>query len=469
MAEAAKLANRLPQEGLLAEYKPPAGVFDEMVAPDGVLRAPWEQFIGGVTRTGATGLAQQSERVKRLLRESGVTYNAIGAPLGPDRPWELDPLPMLFDKVAWESLAGALVQRATLLNLILADVYGPQRLVREGVLPPAMVFDSPGYLLPCHGIRTPDEAYLCLYAAHLARQPDGNWMVINDRTQGPSGTGYTLENRIAVSRALRHDFESLHIERLAPFFISLQERLASMAPGKPENPRVVLLSPGVRSPTFFEDGYMARYLGYALVEGGDLTVRGNKVYLKTLGGLLPVDVILRRIPDRDCDPLELEPNSPFGTAGLIQAFRDGEVAVGNAIGSGFLEAPALAAFLPAACRLLMGEELACSSVPTWWCGDEQSRGYVEANIDNLVVRHAFKRRTSPPVVGGELTGDQRQQLIEQIRRRPEHYIAQEHIERSTAPVWNGRSVAPWQIRTAHICRGGARWISDHARRIGADV
>ncbi len=445
MGEAASLPNHLPRDGLLAGYQPLAGVYDEMVAPSGLLRSPWEQFIGGVNRAGVAGLVQRAEQVKRLLRENGVTYNVVGAPQGPDRPWELDPLPLLFDKPAWQALAEALAQRALLLNLVLADVYGPQRLVREGVLPPAIVFEHPGYLLPCHGITPPDGAFLCLYAAHLARQPDGQWLVITDRTQGPSGTGYTLENRIAVSRALRNDFEMLHIERLAPFFIALRERLVLLAPGQRENPRVVLLSPGVRSPTSFEDGYMARYLGYTLVEGADLTVRGNAVYLKTLGGLLPVDVILRRIPDGDCDQLELEPNSPFGTAGLVQSLRDGAVVVANAIGSGFLEAPALAAFLPAACRLLLDEDLRCPSVPTWWCGNSDDLKYVEANLEHLIVRHALKRRGSPPIAAGKLTSDQQRQLMEQIRRRPEHYVAQQPVERSTAPVWKGRGVQPGRL------------------------
>jgi len=448
MGEAVKLSNQLPAEGLLADYRPPAGVFDEMVTSARLLRSPWQQFIGGVNRAGATGLAQRTEQVRRLLREGGVTYNVLGTPQGPDRPWELDPLPILFDREAWQPLAEALRQRATLLNLILGDVYGPQRLVREGVLPPEAIFEHPGYLLPCQSIRLPEEAYLCLYAAHLARQPDGQWMVLNDRTQGPSGTGYTLENRIAISRTLRQDFETLHIQRLAPFFIAMQECLVSLSCRHPDNPRVVLLSPGNSSPTFFEDGYMARYLGYTLVQGGDLTVRGDSVYLKTLGGLLPVDVILRRIPDRDCDPLELEANSPFGTAGLVQSLRNGQVVIANAIGSGFLEAPLLGAFLPAACRLLLGQDLQCQSQPTWWCGDAESMQYVESNLNELIVRHAFKRRTLP-ILGAQLTGDQQRQLMEQIRRRPSQFIAQKPVERSTAPVWTGSKIEPWraELRT----------------------
>ena len=350
----------------------------------------------------------------------------------------------MFDQQSWQPLADALRQRATLLNLILADVYGPQRLIQEGVLPPAVVFEHPAYLLPCHGIQPPDQTYLFLYAAHLARQPDGQWMVLNDRTQGPSGMGYTLENRISISRTLRQDFETLHIQRLAPFFKAIQERLLSLAPRHRENPRIVLLSPGNSSPTFFEDGYMARYLGYTLVQGADLTVRGNSLFLKTLGGLLPVDVILRRIPDRDCDPLELEPSSSFGTAGLVQSIRDGEVAIANAIGSGFLEAPALAAFLPAACRLLLDQELQCPSQPTWWCGNGESLRYVEANLNQLLVRHAFNRRASP-ISGAQLTRDQQRQLMEQIRRVPTQFVAQKPVERSTAPVWNSGKIEPWRL------------------------
>jgi len=452
--EADTLLNVLPRDGVLAGYQPPSDVFDEMVAPDGQLRSPWEQFITSVRASGPEGLALRSEQVKRLLRESGVTYSAIGAPQGPDRPWELDPLPLLFDKRAWQPLADAVLQRATLLNMILADIYGPQRLIRAGVLPPAILYQHPGYLLPCQGLRQPDDTFLSLYAAHLARQPDGQWLVLTDRTRGPSGTGYTLENRLAVSRTLRHDFETLHIERLAPFFIALRERLQAIAPSHRENPRIVLLSPGVSSPTFFEDGYMARYLGYTLVEGGDLTVRGSTVYLKTLGGLLPVDVILRRIPDESCDPLELDSGSTFGTAGLMQALRDGEAVIANAVGSGFLEAPALAAFLPAACRLLLSEELRCPSVPTYWCGQREGLQYVEAHLDQLIVRHAFARRAAP-ISAGSLTHDQRQQLLAQIRRRPEQYVAQEPVERSTAPVWNGKGIAAWRVELRTFAVAGS--------------
>ena len=267
-------------------------------------------------RLGAAGLDQRREQARRLLRENGVTYNVYGAPQGPDRPWELDPLPLVISHEEWDRLSQALAQRVTVLNAVLADLYGPQQLIARGVLPPELVFAHPGFLVPCHGLKVPADVYLHLYAGHIVRGPDGGWVVVADRTQGPSGAGYAVENRVIMSRILPQDFHALYVERLASFFIALRETLLSIAPRNRDNPRVVLLSPGTRSATYFEDGYLGRYLGYSLAEGGDLTVRGSQVFLKTLGGLLPVDVILRRVPDEEADPLELKADSSVRRAGL---------------------------------------------------------------------------------------------------------------------------------------------------------
>ncbi len=237
---------------------------------------------------------------------TAASYRALPAfRIVPTTLWELDPLPLLVAKRQWDPLASALTQRVQLLNLILADLYGPQNLVRAGLIPPELVFGQRGFLLPCHGVAPPRNVFLHLYAGHLVRGPEGGWSVYADYTQGPPGAGLALENRIVTSRILPIDFHSLHVERLAGFFITLRDTLQSLSVQRSDNPRVVLLSPGPRSPSYFEDAYLARYLGYTLVEGGDLTVRGTNVYLKTLGGLLPVDAILRRMHDEEADPLEL--------------------------------------------------------------------------------------------------------------------------------------------------------------------
>jgi len=430
--------------GIVQHYAPP-DPFDEMLDATRAFRPGWQRFASGLDGLGATGLASRADQLRRLLRENGVTYNVYGAPQGPDRPWELDPLPLLFGRQEWQALAEGLVQRAMLLDRIAADVYGPQKLLRSGLLPPELVFGHTGFLLPCHGLKPPQDRFLHLYAAHLARAADGGWLVLADRTQGPSGAAYAVENRIVISRTLPDEFHNLYVERLASFFMQLRESLWSLSPRPVDNPRVVLLSPGPRSNTYFEDSYLARYLGFTLVEGGDLTVRGTNVFLKTLGGLLPVDVILRRVADEDCDPLELKPDVWHGVPGLVQAVRSGQVTVANALGSGWLEAPGLMAFLPTVCQHLLGEPLRLPSVPTWWCGRREDLQYVEAEFDRLVIRPSMQHRAAKPIVCAELSAEQRAELLARIHDKPENYVAQTQVARSSAPVWTGGSLQPWHV------------------------
>ncbi len=433
------------QEPNLCQGYQPTGRFDEMLDSAGRVRPDWQRFATGLNALGPSGLAQRADQVRRFLRENGVTYNVYGAPQGPDRPWELDPLPLLIGPQEWQWLSQALAQRARLLDRIAADVYGPQTLLRRGLLPPELIFGHSGFLFPCHGLKPPQDVYLHLYASHLARDDQGRWLTLADRTQGPSGAGYAIENRLIISRTLPDEFQNLYVERLASFFMQLRESLWALSPRAVDNPRVVLLSPGPRSNAYFEDAYLSRYLGFTLVEGGDLTVRGTQVYLKTLGGLEQVDVILRRLADEDCDPLELKPDAWFGVPGLVQAVRSGAVSVANALGSGWLEAPALMAFLPAICQQLLGEPLQLPSVPTWWCGSGEGLAYVESHLDELVIRPAIQHRAAQPIVAAELNSADRETLRQRIRQKPAHFVAQSHIVRSTSPVWLGNSLQPWHV------------------------
>ena len=434
-----------PAGEITSHYLTPAMIFDEMKGADGKIRPAWSRLVQSLNEDGASGWARRSDQTRHLLRENGVTYNVYGASKDLERPWELDPVPLMMPIAEWQPLADSVKQRARLLNRVLADVYGPQDLLKSGVLPPNALFEHPGYLLPCAGIEPPAGIFVHWYAAQLARDSRGNWIALGDRSQGPSGAGYAVENRIVISRTLPEQFQELNVVRLASFFMALQNTLASLARNHRDNPRVVLLSPGPRSSRYFEDVYLARYLGYTLVEGGDLTVRGDGVYLKTLGGLLSVDVIIRRMGDGQCDPLELNPNSPAGIPGLLQVVRDGQVAVANALGSGFLEAPILQAYLPAACRFLLGEELQLPSVPTWWCGNAEDLKYVEANLDRLVIRPAYRHHNVKVWIGANLKGDDRAALLATIRQRPTYFVAQEPIVGSTAPVWNGNQLQPWHV------------------------
>jgi uncharacterized circularly permuted ATP-grasp superfamily protein/uncharacterized alpha-E superfamily protein len=445
MSISIRAAESSRSENLFSNYSPLPGSYDELLDEHGQVRESWRQFAAALQAMGSQGLGQRFEQARRLLRENGIVQGVTGIPHGGDRHWELDPLPLLLVKREWDSLAAALAQRAQLLNLILADLYGPQSLIREGLIPPELVFGQRGFLLPSHGVVVPNNAFLHLYASHVVRGVDGNWSVYADYTQGPPGAGLALENRIVTSRVLPTDFHSLHVERLAGFFITFRDMLQSLSLQRSDNPRVVLLSPGPRSPSYFEDAYLARYLGYTLVEGGDLTVRGTSVCLKTLGGLLPVDVILRRMHDEEADPLELRAESMCGVAGLVQAARSGQVVVANALGSGLLEASALMAFLPAICRHQLGEELKLPSVPTWWCGCDEDWSYIQAHFHEMVIRPAIPSRSHGPVDTALLDRQQCAELLQSVSQHRAAYAAQARVNRSTAPVFVNGRVEAWPI------------------------
>ena len=424
------------------DYKCSTSAYDEMTTADGQFRPHWLTFAQQIKAIGLAELRHRWNEAKHLIRENGVTYNVYGDPQGMDRPWELDPIPLLIapsDAVAIES---GLVQRATLLDLILADLYGPQQLLSGGLLPPELIFGHPKFLRPCHNLKVVGDRYLHLYAADVGRSPDGSFLVLADRTQAPSGAGYALENRLVFSRMLPETFRDCQVQRLASFFRTVRETLRSIAPHDRDNPRVVLLTPGPYNETYFEHAYLARYLGYMLVEGSDLTVRDNRVYLKLLGGLQPVDVILRRLDDDYCDPLELRRDSFLGVPGLVQVIRAGNVAMANALGSGLMESPAMLAYLPALSRHLLGEDLKLSSVPTWWCGDPTSMNHVVANLHRMVIKPTFGSGLFDPIFGEELTSEGRLALVEKIRDRPMNFVGQEQLELSSAPVLSGDTLSP---------------------------
>ena len=427
---------------LFAGYAGLPGVYDEMVPAEGGLRPHWNQFVSSLDRLGRDELALRWENARRNIREHGVTYNVYGDPQGMDRPWELDLMPLVIPSSDWRKIEAGLTQRARLFNLILADLYGPQRLLRENYLPPALVYASPNFLRPCCGLPIPKQIYLHLHAADLTRSPDGQWWVIADRTQAPSGAGYALENRIVLSRTFPEEFRNCRVQRLASFFARQRDTLRSLAARNCDNPSVVLLTPGPYNETFFEHDYLARYLGFTLVEGGDLTVRDRKVFLKTLEGLRPIDVILRRVDDTFCDPLELRGDSVLGVAGLVEVVRAGQVAIANALGSCLIESPAFMAFMPGLCRRLLGEELKLPSLATWWCGQEKELQYVIDHLDRIVVKPAFGSRTRQPFFGSKMGTKERAEMAAEIRRHPNDFVGQEEAMLSTSPVWSNGAAEP---------------------------
>jgi len=443
------------ESGFVQGYAAQPGSPDEMVDSSGALRPHWAPFVKLLDDLGPAEQRRRWDQARALIHENGITHNVYGDPHGLDRPWSLDFVPLLIPSLEWDGLAAGLAQRARLLDRLLADLYGPAETVRSGLLPAELVFANPGFLRPCHGIEPPTGRWLHLYAADLVRTPSGGFEVLSDRTQSPSGAGYTLENRIVLSRVLPSIFRQCNVRRLAPFFGALRSSLAALAPAHRESPRVVLLTPGPYNETYFEHVYLARYLGYTLVQGNDLTVRDARVYLKTLSGLHQVDVILRRVDDDFCDPLELYPDSFLGIPGLLGAVRGGNVAVANALGSGVLQGPGFQPFLPALCRRLLGEELRLPSVRTWWCGDEESRRYVLDHLSTLVIKPALPTTGTDPEFARDLSAAELEELAARIRVRPFDYVAQEQSMACTAPSLGHEGLAPRRfVVRAHLAAQG---------------
>ena len=409
---------------------------DECFGQGGLPRPQWTGMIEAIERLGAARLNARWDEGRRIIREHGVTYNVYGDPQGRDRPWSLDPVPLILSAPEWRGLEAGLIQRSRLLNWVLRDLYlGTQRLIVDGFIPPELVYSNPGFLRPCRGLPVAGQVMLHLYGADLVRSASGQWMTFADRTQSASGTGYAHENRKVVSRVLPDEIREVSVRSLAPFFRSLRSFLETLAPGRRENPVMVLMTPGPLNATYFEHAYLARHLGIPLVEGADLTVRDLRVCLKTLEGLQPVDVILRRVDDSFCDPLELRTESVLGVPGLVQAARAGHVTIANALGSGLVESPAFLTFLPALCRHLLDEDLLLPSVPTWWCGEAEGLRYVTSHLDRLVVKPAFGRRRGHSWFGHQLAAADKTRLLELIASRPQDFVAQECVLPSSAPVW----------------------------------
>ncbi len=440
------------------DYRPTPGIYDEMCSVPGVIRPHWAPFLSSLTDLGTDEVARRWQTALHRIRENGVTYNVYGDPLGMDRPWNLDAIPLLIPPAEWAALETGLIQRAKLLNLILADVYGPQALLRDGSLPPALVYANPGFWRPLHHIPVPNNTFLHLIAVDLARSADGQWWVLSDRTQAPSGAGYALENRIVLAETFPDLFREFQVKRLASFFRAFRENLINLAPSRTNNPRIVLLTPGPLNETYFEHSYLARYLGFPLVQGADLTVRNGHVFLKTLEGLNPVDVILRRVDAGYCDPIELRSDSYLGVAGLVEAVRAGNVVIANALGSGVVETAGMMPFLPGLSERILGEKLRLPSIATWWCGQPAPLNYVKDNLKFLVIRSAF-RSSRDPVFGGQLKPDERANLLERIEARPYDYAAQESLNLSTAPVWSENGLTARRIvLRVYLAAVGDSWI-----------
>lgn len=455
---------------LAAALAPPAlaGHFDELRGAassphGGPLTSEWARFFENLGTAGFADLNRRTVDLQRQVRDNGITYNVYADKGGPQRPWSLDLFPLILAPRDWQRIEAGVLQRVRLLEAILDDVYGPQQLLASNLLPPALVQGHAGYLRGMHGVAPAGGRRLHIAAFDLARDPSGAWWMVGQRTQAPSGLGYLLENRLALSRLFPEAFRDLKVQRLAATYRALLDSLMALCPCGRDEPRIVLLTPGPYNETYFEHAYLARYLGLTLVEGSDLTVRGERLYLKTLKGLEPVHGVLKRLDDEFLDPLELRADSHLGVPGLLQAIRAGNVLVANAPGSGLLESTALLGFLPALSRHLLKEELQLPALATWWCGE---RAAMEAALPQLahgVIKPTYGGARAGAVLGRNLSRRQLDEWGGRIARAPDDFTVQAYLPLSQMPTWKtsaaGDRIVPRSLvlRVFAVSDGAQGW------------
>ncbi|HKK75681.1 MAG TPA: circularly permuted type 2 ATP-grasp protein [Saprospiraceae bacterium] len=450
-------------QDLLKGYGEDERPADEIWANQRQALPNWEHLLAQIKQLGPTELNNRQQEIERVLADNGVSYNLFDNKSSQARSWQLDPIPFLITPEIWTSIKEGIRQRVHLMNLIFKDLYGPRNLIKEGILPADLIFGDPQFLRACDQIDFAQEHALLQYAADISRSPDGQLWVIGDRTQAPSGMAYTLENRVAMARTLPEFFAKAKVKKLVPYYQLWRNCLKNAAPNVAE-PLVAILTPGPYSATYFEHTFMSALQGFELVQGQDLMVKDGFLWMKTLSGLEKVDVLIRHVDDRYCDPLSLKPDSQLGVAGLLEVIRKGNVRLANPLGSGILENPGLMAFMPAICKHFLGESLKLPNIASWWCGQKSERAYVLENMDRLVIKDLHRLDGRRTIFGWELSNAQKQTYIDKIKRYPYRFVGQEQAIFSTAPSWNDSFLEPRRTvlrcfatsgeSTYHIMPGG---------------
>ncbi len=424
---------------------------DELYSLSKGVKPYWNKLFSGFDKLGVNGLTARQKDIDWLLSENGVTYNVYNDPKGMHRPWSLNVVPFMLHHAEWEKVSAGIKQRAELLNLVLKDIYGERRLIKDGIIPHEVIYGHRGFLRQCAGMDLNTEKFLSIYAADLCRGTDGRLWVVNDRAEAPSGMGYALENRSTTSRILSDMYAKMNVRRLSGFFQDLHQMMVDAAPRSKENPTIVILTPGSHNETYFEHAYLASFLGYPLVQGNDLVVRDGFVWMKSLQGLKLVDVILRRVDDAFTDPLELREDSHLGVAGLLDVVRRKNVSVINPVGSGVVENPGLIPFMPAIAKYFLNDALILPQIASWWCGQEKEKNYVLQNLAQLVVKRIDRTNRESIYFCEFLNAKELDALKKVIEERPYRFVAQERIHFSTAPNLSGDVLEPRNVVARSFC------------------
>ena len=434
----------MPIRDPIGSYSTIQGVSDELIDASGAVRPSWRPFVDHISRLTPEDLSRRFARGDQYLRDAGVFFRQYDASGSAERDWPLSHMPVVLHDSEFSQIADGLKQRAELLEAVVADLYGPARLVADGHLPAALVAENPEWLRPLIGVQPRSGHFLHYLAFDLGRGPDGNWWVLGDRTQAPSGLGFALENRVATRRVFSDFFADANIHRLASFFRTFRGSLLGLR-GDADG-RVAILTPGMLNDVYYEHAYIARYLGFMLLEGEDLTVERGQVMVRTVAGLKPVSVLWRRLDAAYADPLELNDTSQLGTPGLVGAVRQGNVSLVNALGSGVLQTRAFLAFLPRICQALRGESLRLPNIATWWCGHDAERAHVRSQFDRMTIGPAFSTRplfeADERVIAGGEAIDPAALDEEAFAALGNGMVGQEAVKLSTTPVFVDGQLVP---------------------------
>jgi len=458
---AAEIASQLATHGTVNHFEELcAGLVNP--SQKKLLSPHWADFFNAIGHQGIENLNFKEQDLRKSVQENGITYNIYADDNGPQRPWSLDLFPLIIPPHDWQHIEAGILQRARLLELILRDTYGSQSLIKNGAIPPALILGHPGYLRPMHNAQLLGGNHLHLMAFDLAKGPNGHWSVISQRTQAPSGLGYLLENRNLISQQFPTAYEKMEIEPLADSYRAFIDTLKLSSPAG-INANIVLLTPGPYNETYFEHAYLARYLGLTLVEGGDLTVRNQCVYLRTVGGLEQVHIILKRLDDAYLDPLELFPESTLGVPGILQAVRSGNVLIANSPGSAFLESPAILGFLPSISEQLLNQPLLLPAMDTWWCGEPAAIQSALQHINNIALKPTYPSTeghlTFPGTLTQYLNSDEIQEWIQRINKQPNEFTVQQYLPLAQMPIWQNSSITQksYVLRVFALRNGADSW------------
>ncbi|SMX45102.1 circularly permuted type 2 ATP-grasp protein [Maliponia aquimaris] len=445
----------------LQDYAPPEGVADELLRPDGTLRPVWKPLIDHLSARSPEQTAQDFARGDLYLQDAGVYYRHYTGDESTMRDWPLSHIPVLIAESEWKDLAEGITQRAELLEKVMADLYGPADLVKRGLLPPQLIARNAEWLRPIVGIKPRSGNFLHVLAFEIGRSPDGSWLVLGDRAQAPSGSGFALENRMATLRVFSELYPDANVHRLAGFFRTFRDRLTQLR--GPEKGQVAILTPGQNTDTYFEHAYIARYLGFLLLEAEDLVAVDGKLMVRTISGLEPVSVLWRRLDSRFADPLELDERSAIGTPGMVSTLRSGAVTMLNCLGSGVLEARALMAFMPRIADALLGEPLKLPNIATWWCGQESERAYVGDNLERMMIGPALSTDLpfdidSSTALGGRFRDNAKAPVLDWLQRNGGQLVGQEAVTLSTTPaMFEGRLVPRPMVVRVFAVRTADGW------------